>query len=138
MRLRFSSQSEEITLREEVDYSIKYVLGLLNSKLLDFFLKRISTTMRGGFFRYFTQFIEQLPIRAINFSDPADKSRHDQIVSLVEQILAAKEKLAAAKSDADVNRLEMQCEGLDRQIDDAVFELYGLTVEERKIVEAKG
>jgi preprotein translocase subunit SecY len=40
-----------------VKESPKYILALLNSSVLDFYLKRISTTMRGGFFRYFTQFI---------------------------------------------------------------------------------
>ncbi len=124
-----------ITLKQDIPFSVKYALGILNSKLLDFFLKRVSTTMRGGFFRYFTQFIEQLPIRTINFSDPADKSRHDNIVKLVEQMLAAKEKLAQSRTDAETNRLEAHCASLDRQIDAAVYELYGLTEEEIKIVE---
>ncbi len=52
-------------------------------------------------------------------------------------MLAAKEKLAKAKTDAEVNLLEMQCAALDRQIDAAVYELYGLTEEEIKIVEGK-
>ena len=62
-----------ITLRPTTKESPKYVLGLLNMRLLDFYLKRVSTTMRGGFFRYFTQFIEQIPIRQINFQDPLDR-----------------------------------------------------------------
>ena len=37
---------------------------------------------RGGFFRYFTQYIEQLPIRTIDFTDPADVARHDQVCLL--------------------------------------------------------
>jgi hypothetical protein len=45
--------------------------------LLDFCLKRISTTMRCGFFRYFTPFIGRLPIRRIDFSKPAEKAEHD-------------------------------------------------------------
>ena len=68
---------------------------------------------------------------------PSDKSRHDHVVSPVEQMLAAKEKLAATKAEADANRLELQCESLDRQIDTAVYELYGLTEEEIRIVEGK-
>ena len=50
-------------------------------------------------------------------------------------MLSVKEKLAAAKTDAEANRLEMQCTAIDRQIDAAVYELYGLTEEEIKIVE---
>ncbi len=114
---------------------LEFIIAVLNSPLLTYFLKETGTALRGGYFRMKTAYLSPFPIRAINFSDPADKSRHDHIVKLVEQMLAAKEKLAAAKSDADVNRLEMQCEGLDRQIDEAVYELYGLTKEEIEIVE---
>ncbi|MCH8243770.1 MAG: hypothetical protein IH897_14340, partial [Planctomycetes bacterium] len=67
-----------ITLKPEVAASPKYVLGLLNSKTLDFFLKKVSTTLRGGFFRYFTQYVQQLPIRRIDFSDAKDKAFHDR------------------------------------------------------------
>jgi hypothetical protein len=38
------------------------VLGLANSSVLDFYWRQVSTPLQGGFFRYFTQFIEQLPI----------------------------------------------------------------------------
>ena len=109
----------------------------MNSSLFTFYYTQVASTYRGGYLRFFIQYLEQFPIRAINFSDPADKSRHDHIVNLVEQMLAAKEKLATAKTEAEVNRLEMQCESLDRQIDEAVYELYGLTEEERKIVEGE-
>jgi type I restriction-modification system DNA methylase subunit len=126
-----------ITLKASELLSYEYVLGLLNSKLLDLFLKSLSTSFRGGYYAYNRQYIEQLPIRAINFSDPADKSRHDQIVKLVEQMLAAKEKLAQSKTDAETHRLEAHCTSLDRQIDAAVYELYGLTEEEIVIVEGK-
>jgi predicted nucleic acid-binding Zn-ribbon protein len=82
-------------------------------------------------------YIEQLPIRTINFDDPQDKSHHDTIIKLVDQMLYAKEKLSNAKTEAETNRLEMQCQTLDRQIDEAVYEFYGLTAEEIKIVERK-
>jgi adenine-specific DNA-methyltransferase len=50
-------------------------------------------------------------------------------------MLRSKERLALAKTDAEKNRLDLECENLDRQIDEAVYELYGLTEEEIKIVE---
>jgi hypothetical protein len=81
--------------------------------------------------------LSQLPICIINFDDPADKARHDNIVKLVEQMLDAKKKLANAKTESETNRFEMLCKTLDRQIDEAVYELYGLTEEEIKIVEGK-
>jgi hypothetical protein len=46
-------------------------------------------------------------------------------------------KNSLAKTEAEVNWLEMLCQCLDRQIDEAVYELYGLTPDEIAIVEGK-
>jgi type I restriction-modification system DNA methylase subunit len=126
-----------IILRGNTAESLKYILGLLNSRVLDFFLKSISTTMRGGYFRYFTQYLEQLPIHKINFSDPSEISKHDRLVKMVDQMLNVKQKLTSAKTESEKNRLELLCASLDRKIDEAVYELYGLTEDEIKIVEGK-
>lgn len=115
-----------ITLKQEVQLSPKFILALLNSRLLDFFLKRVSTPMRGGFFRYFTQFISQLPIPPLDLTIAKDKDRHDYTIALVEQILAAKE----AYPHADTSDLV-------RQVDSLVYDLYGLTEEEIALVEGK-
>ncbi len=123
-----------IILKSDVSESPKYVLGLLNSKVLDFYLKRISTTMRGGFFRYFTQFIEQLPIRPIVFSDPADAARHERMVTLVEQMLELHKRQAAA-SQADRELYQRQIDATDREIDKLVYGLYNLTAEDIRIIE---
>jgi type I restriction-modification system DNA methylase subunit len=116
-----------------------YLLALLNSKLLWFVMRGLSNAMRGGLwrFRLFSGHVERLPVHTIDFSLPADKARHDHIVKLVEQMLAAKEKQQSAKIEAEKLRSERECEGLDRQIDERVYELYGLTEEEIKIVEGK-
>jgi hypothetical protein len=124
-----------ITLKDGVAESPKYILGLLNSSVLDFYLKRVSTTLRGGFFRYFTQFVEQLPIRPIDFADPADAARHARMVALVERMLDLHKRLAAARTPDEKVRLERQIAATDREIDALVYELYGLTEEEIQIVE---
>jgi hypothetical protein len=124
-----------IILKRSVVESPKYILGLLNSKLLDFYLKNISTTMRGGFFRYFTQFIEQLPMRCINVSDHIDKACHDQMVKLVEQMLSLHKQLVTAKTPDEKTRIQRQIDATDHQIDHFIYDLYGLTTQEISIVE---
>ncbi|CCF84425.1 Eco57I restriction-modification methylase domain-containing protein [Nitrolancea hollandica] len=124
-----------ITITSHTHESIKYILGLLNSSVLDFYLKRVSTPLRGGFFRYFTQFVEQLPIRTIDFDDPTDKARHDQMVALVERMLELHKRLSTAKIAHEKTMIQRQIEATDRQIDRLVYELYGLTEEEIVIVE---
>jgi hypothetical protein len=124
-----------IILKIGIPESPKYVLGLLNSNVLDFYLKKISTTMRGGFFRYFTQFIEQLPIRKIDFSNPVEIEKHDRLVAFVEQMLLLNKRLFIEKAQEERNIFQRQIEATDRMIDQLVYELYGLTDEEIKIVE---
>ncbi|MEH2323711.1 MAG: N-6 DNA methylase [Nostoc sp.] len=124
-----------IILKNNVQESIKYILGLLNSKVLDFYLKNISTTIRGGFFRYFTQFIEQLPIRLIDFSNSQEKNIYNQIIQLVEQMLALHKQLNQAQTPPAKKRIQQQIKATDRQINQLVYELYGLTDEEILIVE---
>ena len=58
------------------------------------------------------------------------------MVHLVEQMLALHRQLAAAKTPQDQTVLQRQIDATDRQIDQLVYELYGLTDEEIQIVEA--
>jgi hypothetical protein len=112
-----------------------YVLGLLNSPLLFRYLLSIGTSLRGGYVRFWTQFIQQLPIRKINFSDPNDKAYHDRMVKLVEQMLDLHERLPKAKTPHEKEILQRQIDVTDEQINHLVYQLYGLTVAEIKIVE---
>ena len=80
-------------------------------------------------------YVSQIPIRTINFSDPTDVARHDRIVSLVEQMLSLNKQLKEARTPHEQTALQRQIEATDEQIDALVYELYGLTEEEIKIVE---
>jgi hypothetical protein len=114
-----------------------YLLGLLNSKVLDFVMHAISSTKQGGYYEYKPMYVSKLPIRTINFSDPADKARHDRMVSLVTQILDLNKRLRDAKLEHEKTLLRRQIEATDASIDSLVYELYGLTEEEIKTVEGK-
>jgi hypothetical protein len=116
-------------------HSLHYLQALLGSPLLDFYLRQVSSPFRGGYWSYGKRFIEQLPIRAIDFDDPADVARHDRMVALVERMLDLHKKLAAAAIPADKALYQRQIEATDRQIDTLVYELYDLSEEEIAIVE---
>jgi hypothetical protein len=79
--------------------------------------------------------LAQLPIRAIDFDGRDDKARHDQMVKLVDQRLALQESLATANTPPEKTSFERQIAANDMQIDRLVYDLYGLTAEERQIVE---
>ncbi len=115
--------------------SLRYITGLLNSNLLDWFLKNVSTNFNSGYFAANKQFLVQLPICTIDFSDPEDVARHDRMVELVERMLSLHERLAGARIGRERTVIGHQIEATDRQIDHLVYELYGLTDEEIGIVE---
>jgi hypothetical protein len=57
------------------DWSPYYLIGLLNSKSLTFYFQRISSRFQGGWYAYEPRYLNRIPIRPINFDDPADKAR---------------------------------------------------------------
>ena len=57
------------------------------------------------------------------------------MVALVESMLSLQKQLAAANTDHEKIALQRQIDVIDRQIDQLVYELYGLTDEEISIVE---
>jgi hypothetical protein len=102
----------------------EYLLALINSRLLFWMLLRTSNVFRGGWITCTKQYFGELPIRPINFTDPADRAEHDALVALVDRILKAKRADGAADTAA-----------LEREIDERVYRLYGLMADEIKIVE---
>jgi hypothetical protein len=95
----------------------------------------VSAPFRGGWLSANRQFLSQLPIRTINFSDLNDKTYHDKMVKLVEQMLSLHKQLAAARTPDDKTRLQRQIDTTDHQIDRLVYELYSLTEQEIQITE---
>ncbi len=126
-----------VTLRTEGRDAYLYITALLNSKLLTFYLRRISTPFRGGFYSCNRQYLEMLPIRPINFDAPADVARHDRMVALVEEMLRLQKEHAQAEALKEDRRYDLarRIERLDAEIDALVYELYGLTEEEIRVVE---
>ncbi len=116
-----------------------YLLGVLNSRLFWFAISNISIPFgtRAGQYRYrlIYQYMEKVPIRVIDFSNPVDRGLHDRVVSLVDQMTALPQSLAAAKTDHDKTTLQRQIDATDRQIDQLVYQLYALTPDEIRIVE---
>ncbi|MFP5988158.1 Eco57I restriction-modification methylase domain-containing protein [Helicobacter pylori] len=102
---------------------LRYLLGMLHSKLITFAFK---TFYAGGglgesSYRYKKAFIERLPIPQIT---EKNQELADKIIALVDKILKSKEK----DPKANTQRLE-------KEIDALVYQLYHLTDEEIKIIE---
>ncbi len=117
----------------------RYLLGILNSRLAWFSVSHISIPfgVRAGQYRYrlIYQYVEKIPVRAIDFANPDDKVRHDRMVGMVDEMLALHKKLAVANTGHEKTAIQRQIDATDRQIDLLVYELYRLTDDEIAIVE---
>ncbi len=126
--------SQTFYILKPKDVNLKYLLGLLNSRVIYFWLDK-KGKKQGDQLQVDKQPLLKIPIRTINFDDPADVARHDKMVALVERMLGLHKKLAAATIPADKELYQRQIEATDRQIDALVYELYGLPEEEIGAVE---
>ena len=115
--------------------SLKYLLGLINSGLLNFYYSTYLKSTKKVFSEIQARQLAEIPIRTINFSNSTDKERHDKMVGLVDRMLGLHKQWGSAKNPNDKTRLQREIEATDRQIDQLVYELYGLTEEEINIVE---
>ncbi len=118
-----------------MNYDLRYILGIMNSILIDFAYSFVNPEKGEALAQIKKYHVEQLPIRTINFSDPVDNAHHDRMVELVRQMLDLHKQLAEAKEPQTKSVLQRQIDTTDRQIDRLVYELYELTEEEIKIVE---
>ncbi len=110
------------------------LLGLLNSKLAFFYFKQTCAALEGpdeAYLRFFGQYMENFPVR---LPGPKDK-RHARLIELVEMTSALHEKLAAARTAHEATSIERHISLADHVIDRMIYDLYGLTEEEVKIVE---
>ncbi len=101
-----------------VKESYEFFLGILNSSVLWYFIKSTSNPYNNNYYYFKTTYLEPFSI-----PKPSD-DEHTRLVSRVNKILAAKR----ADPQADTSAWE-------REIDQLVYQLYGLTPEEIKIVE---
>ena len=95
-----------------------FLLGFLNSKVIGFFYQQISSSIRGDYLRWKNQYVSQIPIPRVS------KAQEAAIEQRVEQILAKKQR------GEDTT-------GLEREIDEIVYGLYGLSAEEIAVVEGR-
>ena len=112
---------------------LEFILGILNSRLESFYFgtKIIDHSLGGGL-------IHATPGSQSKLIIPkTSRDNVEKMVLLVEKILEFQKRLAKAKTPQEKESLERQVQDTDSSIDSLVYELYGLTDEEIKIVDGE-
>jgi len=120
---------------QNLTHKVEYLLGLLNSKYFELLYHQLVQERGRVFAQVKLSKIKQLPIRTIDFTNPADNALHEQIVALVEQMLELNKQLKETNLPQTKTIIQRQIKATDQQIDKLVYKLYELTEEEIAIVE---
>jgi restriction endonuclease S subunit len=102
---------------KDKSFDTKYVLAVLNSKLMQNIWKEIYPEQKDVFPRLKKEQLVEIPIPIVSFE------QQKQITKIVDQILVEKKK----NPNADTSALE-------READQKVYELYGLSPEEIAVI----
>ena len=112
---------------------LKYLLGVLNSKLMLFYFQSKFSVMhiQGGYLRFRKQFLIQLPIKTIT------ETKQQPIIKLVDKMLSLNKRLneIGDKKTDERARIEEEIKKPDVEIDELVYQIYSITEEEKKIIE---
>ncbi|MEA3487749.1 MAG: DNA methyltransferase [Euryarchaeota archaeon] len=130
-----ADQQVYITRPKENTVKAPYLAGILGSLLIAFFIRGFYDEINDAFPQIKVGQLKSLPIRTLDFSNPTEKAQHDKLVTLVETMLELHKKHHETRMDRDKELYERQIKIVDAQIDRLVYDLYGLTDEEVKVVE---
>ena len=117
-----------ITTKNNNICELKYLLGILNSKLTSFFISKVGSCFRGGYYSFGKHSFEKFPL-------PSEKLENEELENLVDKMINLNKELSEAIVPRDKKLLKKQIEITDNLINHLVYELYGLTDEEIKIIE---
>ncbi|MDR1912582.1 MAG: N-6 DNA methylase [Helicobacteraceae bacterium] len=119
-------------------YSLHFILGIINSKLITlWFIHKFGKLQRNIFPQFKVKELRCFIIPALDLTNKHDKAAHDNLVLLVDKMLSLKRREYSEPNPQAKMVLCRQIEALDNQIDRAVYSLYALTPDEIKIVENK-
>jgi hypothetical protein len=110
---------------------LKFILGILNSKLESFFFKSyvIDQSLGGGLIHATPGALDQLLVPKVT------KDKIDRLLPLVDLMLSLHEQLVSAKSEEQKDALIRQSDANEAKIDRTIYEFYSLTPDEIAIIE---
>ena len=119
------------TLLSKGELELEILLGIINSKLISFYhKKRFLEEFKMRFQKILIKDCKKFPIK-----DSQNIKLKAELVEKVKSILKTKKIFQTTKTPQERSALQRQIDATDKQIDQLVYQLYGLTEEEVKIVE---
>ena len=135
---------DSMAFLSNIEKEKKYLLGILNSKLIYFYLNQYTHKYGNNGFLLSNQYVEKLPIKPYN-NEIELENKVDLILENNKKLSSYKELLERAKKNKKydeiidleklVEKTQNEIKKLDYEINQMVYKIYELTVDEIKIVE---
>ena len=122
--------SQSYNVIKTVRFNLKFLTALLNSNVIKFWLRH-KGKMQGNNFQVDKEPLLAIPLISVSSEEQAP------FIKLADKMLETQRRLQQALSDEDKKLLEQRAAIIDRQIDKAVYRLYGLTEDEIKVVDGE-
>ncbi len=120
-----------IILKDNTEYDIKFLLAILNSKLMNFYHSNKYLDLSKNLFqKILIQNCKKFPI-------PEQSSNGKEIIKLVDNLLKLNDQLQTTKLETQRQQIQRTIDHTERKMDELVYELYGLSKEEIEIIEKK-
>ncbi len=117
------------------NYALLFVLGVMCSRVARWYWEQCFFDQKRTFPKIKKQPLLSIPLPTVDFDDPRQRKRHGEIVRRVEEMLALKNDAAGIRVSSARTSAQRQIDALDRRIDQLVYEMYGLSDKEIRIVE---
>ena len=119
-----------LEMKATTQESIFYVQAILNHWLMERLVKSKASTFRGDYYSHGKQFIATLPIYKIDFDNPTEVAKHQDIVDSVRTIMDLKNRIRNAPNTTQRNTLERAVAGAIRALNGKIDRLYQVNAQE--------
>ncbi|MBI2652217.1 N-6 DNA methylase [Candidatus Woesearchaeota archaeon] len=120
-----------VTLIWNSKVNLKFLLAIFNSKLINWFAHRYLWNRSQLTMEFMYEYARNFPLHLPN------PNQERCIVDLVNKMLSLNKKLQEIgdKNTLEKQKIEQEIKKIDIEIDELVYQLYGITEEEKKIIE---
>ncbi|MDI6703574.1 MAG: N-6 DNA methylase [bacterium] len=113
---------------QERNFELEYILGIINSRLMTWYYQKLTQEASRVFPQVHIMDLKELPIKRV------DLEEQRKFVDLVNRIIKLNKELTLNHTHKK-KEIQRKIEAIDRIIDKKIYDLYGLTRNERRLIE---
>lgn len=116
------------------NFDLKYLTGILNSELINFWLYH-KGKKQGEQLQIDKAPLLEIPIYKTDDNNKEEKAVKEEIIKNVDSIIELNKKLLNVRLDAEKDLFEKQIAACETRINEFVYKLYGITTDEKEVME---